>query len=157
MSSTLLVLAGEGGHLAQAERFLAMLEPRTFDSVTLYTDNFRKVIKGADKCYELKDLRKKSGFSLPQVCIHNFLVLRYFFPKLLKKNVAVISFGPGVALVPALLAKLFRKRIVHIETWSRFYSQSATGRYMYRIADKFYVQNEELLKLYPNAIYAGRL
>ncbi|WP_229651453.1 hypothetical protein [Vibrio parahaemolyticus] len=28
---------------------------------------------------------------------------------------------------------------------------------MYKLADKFYVQNESLVRLYPNAIYAGLL
>lgn len=157
MSRVLLILAGEGGHLAQAERFVTMLKPNSFDSVILYTDNYRKDIKGVEKCYEIQDFRKKSGFSLYQVTKHMALVFKYFVPKLMLKEVSVISFGPGATLLPALFSKVFRKRLIHIETWSRFYSKSATGYYMYRVADKFYIQNKELLILYPKAIYAGRL
>jgi hypothetical protein len=68
-----------------------------------------------------------------------------------------ISTGPGVALLSGLLFKIFRKKIVYIETWSRFYSKSMTGKYMYLLAGRFYVQNIELLQLYPNAIYSGLL
>ncbi|MCM8011711.1 UDP-N-acetylglucosamine transferase subunit ALG14, partial [Enterobacter hormaechei] len=32
-----------------------------------------------------------------------------------------------------------------------------SGRIMYHLASKFYVQNESLLQLYPKAIFSGRL
>ncbi|EFD8919357.1 polysaccharide biosynthesis protein, partial [Escherichia coli] len=34
---------------------------------------------------------------------------------------------------------------------------SLSGRIMYRLSNKFYIQNKSLLKLYPKAIYSGRL
>jgi UDP-N-acetylglucosamine:LPS N-acetylglucosamine transferase len=71
---------------------------------------------------------------------------------------AVISTGPGISILTALFFKLFTKaKVIHVETWSRFYSKSLTGRILYRLSDFFFVQNEELLKLYPKAIYRGRL
>ncbi|MGE3591200.1 MAG: PssD/Cps14F family polysaccharide biosynthesis glycosyltransferase [Arcobacter sp.] len=70
----------------------------------------------------------------------------------------VITTGPGIGVLAGLYFKWFSSaRIIHIETWSRFYSKSLTGRVMYHIADDFLVQNEELLELYPKAIYKGRL
>ncbi len=76
----------------------------------------------------------------------------------LKYNIKIIiTTGPGMAIPAALVAKLLRVEIIHIETWSRFSTYSLSGRIMYHLADKFYVQNESLLKLYPEAIYSGRL
>ena len=46
---------------------------------------------------------------------------------------------------------------VFFVTWSRFETQSYAGKVMYRIADRFYIQNKSLLKFYPKAIYSGLL
>jgi len=46
---------------------------------------------------------------------------------------------------------------VHVETWSRFETRSWTGRVMYRIADRFYVQNREQKRHYPHSIFGGLL
>ncbi|MTI25930.1 polysaccharide biosynthesis protein, partial [Fulvivirga kasyanovii] len=69
----------------------------------------------------------------------------------------VISTGPGISIFFCILFKLMGKKIIHLETWSRFYSKSNTGRWMYHIADYFYIQNESLKTIYPKAIYVGRL
>ncbi|HAO9336376.1 TPA: polysaccharide biosynthesis protein, partial [Escherichia coli] len=48
-------------------------------------------------------------------------------------------------------------KVIYIETWSRFTTYSLSGRIMYRLSNKFYIQNKSLLELYPKAIYSGRL
>ncbi|MDD2698435.1 MAG: hypothetical protein PHF17_06500 [Arcobacteraceae bacterium] len=63
---------------------------------------------------------------------------------------AVVSTGPGIV---SLFFKIFGKKIVFVETWSRFETKSMTGK----IADKFYIQNKSLQKHYPKAIYGGLL
>ncbi|MGL6434179.1 PssD/Cps14F family polysaccharide biosynthesis glycosyltransferase [Aeromonas caviae] len=70
---------------------------------------------------------------------------------------AVITTGPGVGIISSIILKFFGSKVIHVETWSRFNTYSFTGRVMYKIADKFYVQNKSLLKLYPKAIYSGKL
>ena len=70
---------------------------------------------------------------------------------------AVISAGPGIAVPFAYAAKLFGKKVVFIESWSRIYNKSTAGKLVYPIADLFFVQWPEMKKLYPKAIYAGRL
>ncbi|HAS0848176.1 TPA: polysaccharide biosynthesis protein, partial [Enterobacter hormaechei subsp. xiangfangensis] len=70
---------------------------------------------------------------------------------------AIVTTGPGIAISAAIAAKLLNVKIIHIETWSRFTTRSFSGRIMYHLASKFYVQNESLLQLYPKAIFSGRL
>jgi len=69
----------------------------------------------------------------------------------------LISTGSGVAIVPSIISKLFGAKVVFFESWSRFYIPSISGRIMYRIADIFFIQNEELKNYYRNAHYLGRL
>jgi UDP-N-acetylglucosamine:LPS N-acetylglucosamine transferase len=70
---------------------------------------------------------------------------------------AIITTGPGVAVPVCAVAKLLRRQVIFVETGSRIHALSTTGRIVYRFADLFLVQWEELLPLCPKAIYAGRL
>ena len=53
--------------------------------------------------------------------------------------------------------KLFGSKIIFIETFANKNSKTVTGKYVYKFADLFLVQWEEMLKLYPNAKYWGSL
>lgn len=67
----------------------------------------------------------------------------------------IISNGAGYAVPACLLAKLFRKKIIFFETFSRIYVPSKSGRFVYRFADLFLVQHKPLLKELPKAIMGG--
>jgi beta-1,4-N-acetylglucosaminyltransferase len=70
---------------------------------------------------------------------------------------AIISAGPGIGVPACILAKCLRIKVIYIETGSRVFALSMSGKILSRFADLFFVQWEELLSLYPKAIYAGRL
>jgi beta-1,4-N-acetylglucosaminyltransferase len=70
---------------------------------------------------------------------------------------AILSTGPGPAVPASLLAKLFGVKVIYIETGSRVFALSASGKILYRFADLFFVQWPELQAQYSKAIYAGRL
>ena len=55
------------------------------------------------------------------------------------------------------LGKIFRSKIVYIETFANTNKKTATGRLIYPIADLFIVQWEEMLKLYPKAKLGGSI
>jgi len=69
----------------------------------------------------------------------------------------IISTGPGVAVPISILGKLFKKKIIFVESFSRVYNKSLSGKLIYPFADLFFVQWTELEKKYPNSIYGGRL
>ena len=52
------------------------------------------------------------------------------------------------------LAKLFKKKLVFIETFANSSSPTKTGKIVYKFADVFIVQWETMLAFYPKAIYA---
>ena len=52
------------------------------------------------------------------------------------------------------LGKIFGSKIIYIETFANRNKKTATGRLIYPIAD---LQWEEMLKLYPKAIYGGSI
>ena len=111
--------------------------------------------------FEIPELRNKhsrieSLIKLP-IFIKNFLSIMTIINKTYNVKI-IISTGPGI-IIPISLYFKFKKniQIVFLETWSRFETKSFTGRFMYKIADKFYIQNKSLKKLYPNSIYGGLL
>ena len=72
-----------------------------------------------------------------------FVILR---PKI------IISTGAGIAIPFMMIGKFFGSKLIFIETGARVYTVSKTGNFMYKYADKFFVQYEVLLKKYPKAI-----
>jgi len=79
-----------------------------------------------------------------------FRVLRYR-PKV------VISTGAHTAVPTCYFAKIFGGKIIYVESFARIRSPSLTGRMLYPIADRFYVQWPELRRVYKRARYEGKL
>ena len=52
--------------------------------------------------------------------------------------------------------KAFRK-VIYIESFAKINSPTITGRIIYKFADDFYVQWEEMKKFYPKAHYDGEI
>jgi UDP-N-acetylglucosamine:LPS N-acetylglucosamine transferase len=71
-----------------------------------------------------------------------------------KPNV-VISTGADTAIPICLIAKLFRKKVVFIESFCRIKEPSLSARIMYRFADLFLVQWPENKKFFPKAEFVG--
>ena len=55
------------------------------------------------------------------------------------------------------IGKLFGSKIIYIETYANRNTKTATGRLIYPISDLFIVQWEEMLKIYPKAVYGGSI
>lgn len=51
--------------------------------------------------------------------------------------------------------KLCRKKLIYIESFAKVTSATQTGKLLYKFADRFYVQWESMLNVYPDAIYMG--
>lgn len=71
----------------------------------------------------------------------------------------VITTGAGFALPLCFLAKfVLNSKIIFIESFSRVFSPSLTGKLLYPISNLFIVQWKPLLKKYgKNVLYGGTL
>ena len=67
----------------------------------------------------------------------------------------VISTGALATIPMCLFGKIFGKKIIFIESFAKVNSQTLTGKLVYKFADRFYVQWEEMKQFYPNAICKG--
>lgn len=70
----------------------------------------------------------------------------------------IVSTGAEIAIPVALVGKAFGVRLIHIECGAQVVTASVTGRVLYWLADAFFVQWPELLRVYgPHAQYRGSL
>ena len=156
-----LIVAGEGGHFAQAKRFINLDCENSFQvEYTLITDSTSTIanIKMIKEIGLSKFTKNRNLFNLIRFFILSVYVFFHSLFRVVTCDAKVmISFGPIISIPYLFWGKLCGKKVVHVETWSRFYSKSITGKFAYYIADEFVIQNEELKALYPLAIYGGRL
>ena len=92
--------------------------------------------------------------NLINLCKNTFLAW-----KILKKEKPdiIISSGAAVAVPFFYIGKLFGAKTVYIEVFDRIDKPTLTGKLVYPVTDKFFVQWEEMTKVYPKAICIGRI
>ena len=162
VNKKILLVYGSGGHNEQMKRIYKgfnLLGDDNFYYISL-CDNDVEYYLGHEK-YVVQSVTNK--FSYLKLIMNLPFRIYKILKVLIKINKVnnidiVISTGPGISVIASLFFKFFSTaRLIHVETWSRFYSKSLTGMCLYHIVDYFYVQNKELKKKYPKSIYKGRL
>jgi UDP-N-acetylglucosamine:LPS N-acetylglucosamine transferase len=155
----LLIVLGSGGHTKEMIRLVDLLGQGFEYSYLVSVDDPLSVqkIRVPGAVYHVIRPRWKDT-PLPMVIIRTLLSAAQALVALVRARPrAIISTGPGPAVPASMLAKLLGIKVIFIETGSRVYALSSSGRILYRFADLFLVQWPELLPLCPKAIYAGRL
>ncbi len=88
-------------------------------------------------------------YKFPYNCIKSLIIFLKVRPSV------VVTTGAHTAVPMCYIAKLFRKKVIYIETMANINTKTLTGRLVYPIADVFIVQWESMLKLYPKAVLGG--
>ena len=155
----ILAILGSGGHTAQMLRLVDMLGTK-FDYIYGIGEEdslSEKKIKIIGKVFYIHAARKHGDnilvtfFKIIRLSVESLVLIAKANPN------AIISAGPGIAVPISLIGKVFGKKVIFIEDWSRVYHKSSAGRIVYRFADLFFIQWPELNKVYPKGIFAGRL
>jgi len=149
---------GTGGHNEQMKRLLSHLHTENLTLIAqspVNTSDSRFNIQS--KIYKVRQEYSslRGTLAIPFFAIHGLLKTIKLF---IEYDIRIfISTGPGIAIVPSIISKIFGSKVIYFESWSRFTKPSLSGLLMYKIADVFFVQNEEIKKFYKNAHYMGRL
>ncbi len=158
-NKAILFINGTGGHKEQMRRLLNLLETDK-DIIKIGLCEKHSCLNELESCIEVSPVRDKHSHlkSLFTIPYHLLFVVFQSVQLLMKYEVlGIVSTGPGVVFIPSLIFKLLGKKVIFIESWSRFKTKSLTGTVMHSFADLFYVQNKSLKSLYKNSIYSGRL
>lgn len=143
-------IASTGGHFEQ----IMMLKPLMdkYDSFIITEQTDYSVVKGDKKVYYLRQVNRQEKTFVFKMIYNGIKSLKIFIKE---RPDIVISTGALATIPMCLFAKLFRKKIVFIESFAKVNSPTLTGKLLYKFADQFYVQWEDMLKVYPDAIYKG--
>ena len=148
-----LFISSTGGHLNELLQLRETMDE--YDSY-LITEKTKSTIglknEFKDKMYFMK-YGTKSHLSYIYIYPYNCLKTIFYFIKI--RPDAIVTTGSHTAVFMCYLAKLFRKKVIYIETFANIHSKSMSGKMVYPIADMFVVQWKSMLELYPKAIYGG--
>ena len=142
--------ASSGGHFEQ----ILMLKPLMdkYDSFLITEKTLYKSEVEGVKIYYLYQVNRKERTFPVKMIANTFKSINIF----IKERPDVIITTGVLAIVPmCLLAKLFGKKLIFIESFAKVTSPTRTGKLLYKYTDQFYVQWPQMKEVYPNAIYLG--
>lgn len=143
-------IASSGGHYEQLMMLKELMDKYESFVVTEKT-RYSSSIKGR-KTYLLRQVNRKEALFIYNITVNFFKSLWIF----LKERPDIVISTGALAVVPmCIIAKIFRKKIIFIESFAKVTSPTMTGKFIYKFADQFYIQWEELRSIYKNAIYKG--
>ena len=143
LTNRVVGISSSGGHLSELQSAIPDSLLKNITYITAKDGRSQEDLKGLNHLFiiEPNGVKWKYGYNFIQT----------FFLFLIMRPSVVISTGSGIVVPYLLFSKFFGSKIIFIESGARIYSASRTGKFMYRYADKFFVQYESLLKYYPDA------
>jgi beta-1,4-N-acetylglucosaminyltransferase len=147
-----LLTSSAGGHYAQLNR---LIDFNIFKDYIVITEKTKIKTNRSNEIYLIYGTTKSIVY--PFILVLNSIASLYYLIKY--RPSIIISTGVHSTLPLLVIGKLFRKKIVYIESFAKVYTGSRTGLFVYRhkLYDYFIVQWKELLDVYPDAIYGGSL
>jgi len=142
--------ASSGGHYEQILMLKPLMEKYDSFLLTERTD-YNAEVKGVCT-YFLRQVNRKEKMFIPVMLLNT---LRTIFIYAKERPDVVITTGVLAVLPMCLLSKLMRKKLIYIESFAKVNTPNESGKLLYKYADRFYVQWESMLKVYPNAVYLG--
>jgi UDP-N-acetylglucosamine:LPS N-acetylglucosamine transferase len=150
LAMRLLLVCSPGGHLQQ----MLALEPawRGFDRAWV-------TLPGADVSSLLADEQVTLGHSPTNRSLKNMVLNTGLAWRLLRKRrpEAILCTGAGLAVPFFAIGRLLGIRLVYVESVTRTESLSLSGRLVYPLAHRFFVQWPRVAERYRRAEYAGAI
>ena len=150
MKKKICFIASSGGHL---EQILMMKEiMNKYNSYLITEKTNYKIFSDSLKTYHVPQVNRRELLTIFYL-LYNLVKSVQIY--LVERPDVIISTGALATIPTCLVGKLFRSKIIFIESYAKVNSPTLTGRLLYKFSDQFYVQWEDMLKIYPNAIYKG--
>lgn len=141
--------ASSGGHLEQLLALKPLME--RYDSFILTEKTSYQVQLPVRACYVRQVNRHEATF-VPRMIANTVTSLRYW----LSERPDVIVCTGVLATIPfCLIGRALGGRLVYIESFAKTDSPTMTGRLLSKRTDRFYVQWESMLSVYPDARFVG--
>lgn len=154
--SKVMFISSVGGHLSELIQMKDLMEKYEGCIVTEKnegTSKLKDIYKGRIS-FLAHTSRKpfiKFIFKFTFNILKSILIYIKFRPKI------IITTGAGCVVPMCYIGKLMGSKIIYIESFARVQTLSMTGKNIYKIADLFFVQHEELKDKIENVRYEGGL
>ena len=116
-----------------------------------------EIAKGYSKKYKVRYLMQQERKNISFILEFIFNFLKAIYVAIWYNPDVIISTGAGATTFVCLFIKLLGGKVIYIESFAKINSPTITGRIIYKFADDFYVQWEEMKKFYPKAHYDGEI
>lgn len=156
MKKRVLFISSTGGHLTELLQLESLFDKYDYRIITEKTPTNIALKKTYGKkisfvIYGTKDHKFTYGFKLLANCFIELWNFIKFRPKV------IVTTGAHIAGPMCCIGKIFRSKIIFIETFANINTKTITGKLVYKFADLFLVQWEDMLNLYPKAKYYGNV
>ena len=152
-----LFISSTGGHLEELTQLKDMFKKYDYYIVTEKTKSNLKLKEKYPQRVSFLVYGSYTTFLkkviYPFKLLINCFLSLFIFIKIRPKY--IVSTGAHTAGPMCCIGKLFGSKIIFIETFANSKTKSKTGNLVYKFADLFIVQWEEMLELYPKAVYGG--
>lgn len=148
-----MFIASTGGHLNELLQLEGLFSKYDSYLVTEKTKTTRSLKKRYPKVSYLVFGTKDHPFSY--IFKFGFNIIKSFFLYLKVRPKVIITTGTHTAVPMCYIGKLFGAKVIFIETFANRTTRTVSGKMVYPIAHEFVVQWEDMLEMYPDAVFGG--
>lgn len=155
---TVLFISSTGGHLTELLQMSPLFKKYNYYLMTEKQKNnlFLRSKYGNNKVFFMiagtyTGLVNKLRY--PFILLLNSLISLYVFMKV--KPECIVTTGAHNTVPMCFIAHKFHKKVIFIETFAALEKPTKAGSLVYKIADHFVVQWENMKEFYPNAEFGG--
>ena len=141
--------ASSGGHLEQLLALRPLME--RYDSFIL-TERTAYKVKLPVRAHFVRQVNRHEATFLPRMLVNAATSLRYW---LAERPDVIVCTGVLATIPFCLIGYFLGAKLVYIESFAKTDSPTMTGKLLSKRADRFYVQWESMLSVYPSAHFVG--
>ena len=146
----ILFISSTGGHFSELMQLKSIMKKCNYYLVTEKTKTNKNLKeKYGKKISFLIYGTKKQKLIYPFILLINSFISLYIYLKFRPK--VIITTGTHTAGPMCCIGKIFGSKIIYIETFANRKTKTSTGKLLYKIADSFIVQWDDMIELYPKA------
>lgn len=149
-----IFISSTGGHLSELLQLKPLFAEYDFHLITEKTKSTLSMKQEYASRMHYLVYGTKSNL-LTYLFKFSFNVLKSFWLFLKIRPQVVVTTGTHTAVPMCYIAKLFKRKVIFIETFANSITATESGKMVYPIADVFVVQWESMLENYPKAVYGG--
>ena len=140
-----------GGHFMELMQLIPAINGYDFYIVTEKNVASTAIVEKYRHHYLVQQERKSISF----IFKFAFNIIASFVYLLIEKPAIIITTGAGASYPTCKIGKMLGKKVIYVESFAKLNDKSVTGEMVYPFADYFFVQWEEMKRVYPNALYYG--